>query len=380
MTQFPVVLDLGSHTFKVGLASEDAPSNIVLNRLAQNKNDTNSEIMIGDLIPVGNWNRYWRGLTRLIFPVQSGMISEEKYLNAIMKHLFYNELRVSPDESSLLMSECPAVSVEEMPSYRRKMINYLMEDLNLREVSFIPTSTLSAFAQGELNAVVVEIGEETNHVSSVVEGRTVSESMMRMNSISGLALSEHMSNISQVYATQREIREYGIGEMKKDYMYVALDYEKEMEQFNSQAKLQTKSYDLPSSGPVEVPFTAEACKYTEALFNPNIIGIENGIGVHECILQSIKKVNSDSVESKLYRSIILSGGSTLLTGFDTRLREEMIELIPDSKIRASPERGNLPWIGGSIIGSMSNFQEKCITRDQFLEEGIDMILQKFQLL
>lgn len=54
----------------------------------------------------------------------------------------------------------------------------------------------------------------------------------------------------------------------------------------------------------------------------------------------------------------------MITGFEKRLRKEIAILDPDTSFNliAPKERCISAWIGGSIIGCLSTFKEKAITK------------------
>lgn len=59
-------------------------------------------------------------------------------------------------------------------------------------------------------------------------------------------------------------------------------------------------------------------------------------------------------------------------GFADRLELELRALVPRPirvKILAPPERKFLSWIGGSILGSLSTFQQQWITQEMYQEVG-----------
>lgn len=64
------------------------------------------------------------------------------------------------------------------------------------------------------------------------------------------------------------------------------------------------------------------------------------------------------VRKDLYANIVMSGGTTLFNGIDTRLSSEVTKLAPLTmkiKTLAPPERKYSVWIGGSILSSLSTF-------------------------
>nr|GMC94193.1 actin, gamma-enteric smooth muscle [Ipomoea batatas] len=97
---------------------------------------------------------------------------------------------------------------------------------------------------------------------------------------------------------------------------------------------------------------------TEVLFQPSMIGME-AAGIHETTYNSIMKCDVD-IRKDLYGNIVLSGGSTMFPGIADRMSKEITALAPSSmkiKVVAPPERKYSVWIGGSILASLSTFQQ-----------------------
>lgn len=115
----------------------------------------------------------------------------------------------------------------------------------------------------------------------------------------------------------------------------------------------------------------------ESLFNPLMIGKEMP-GLHEIISQSIMKSDVD-IRKDLYSNIVLSGGSTMFPGISERLSKEVTAMSPATmkiKILAPQERKFLVWIGGSILSSLSSFQNMWITKAEYEETGSAIVHRK----
>ena len=120
-----------------------------------------------------------------------------------------------------------------------------------------------------------------------------------------------------------------------------------------------KQYELPDGQVITIG--AERFRAPEPLFKPSLIGKESD-GIHKLTYDSIQKCDVD-IRRDLYTNTVLSGGSTMFTGIDLRLNKEMTALAPSAvkvKIVAPPERKYSVWIGGSILSSLSTFQESII--------------------
>lgn len=94
-------------------------------------------------------------------------------------------------------------------------------------------------------------------------------------------------------------------------------------------------------------------------------------GYHELVYSSIMQSDVD-IRKSLYESIILSGGTTMFPGINTRLQKELTQMAPSAmkvKVLAQEERKFLVWLGGAILSSLSTFSTSWITRAEYEESG-----------
>jgi len=66
-------------------------------------------------------------------------------------------------------------------------------------------------------------------------------------------------------------------------------------------------------------------------------------------------------------------------GIGERMTEELKKLAPQSmkiKVIAPPERKYSVWIGGSILSSLSTFQNMWITKGEYDESGPGIVHRK----
>jgi actin, other eukaryote len=78
------------------------------------------------------------------------------------------------------------------------------------------------------------------------------------------------------------------------------------------------------------------------------------------------------IRKDLYGNVVLSGGTTMLPGIAERLQKELIALAPSTsrvRIVAPPERKYSVWIGGSILASLSTFQNLWCSKQEYDESG-----------
>ena len=136
-----------------------------------------------------------------------------------------------------------------------------------------------------------------------------------------------------------------------------------------------KTYELPDGQVITVG--SERFRCAEALFQPSVAGLE-GKGLHELVYETIMACPVDA-RKDLFANVVVCGGSTMFSGFKDRLSKELTALAPASmevKVIAPPERKYSVWIGGSILSSLSTFQQMWVTRDEYNDAGPAIVHRK----
>merc|ERR1712013_195599 len=93
---------------------------------------------------------------------------------------------------------------------------------------------------------------------------------------------------------------------------------------------------------------------------------------------SIMKCDVD-IRKDLYANTVMSGGTTMYPGIADRMQKEIAALAPSPikiKIIAPPERKYSVWIGGSILASLSTFQQMWISKQEYDECGPSIVHRK----
>ena len=85
------------------------------------------------------------------------------------------------------------------------------------------------------------------------------------------------------------------------------------------------------------------------------------------------------IRRELYSNVVMSGGTTMFPKLADRIQNELTALAPSTmkiKCIAPAERKYSVWIGGSILASLSSFQEMWITKGEYNETGVGIVHKK----
>lgn len=96
------------------------------------------------------------------------------------------------------------------------------------------------------------------------------------------------------------------------------------------------------------------------------------------LLRAIEKCDAD-IQGDLYGNIILAGTGTLNKNYKVVMQIVANAVVPDkmnAKVIASPERATSVWIGGSILTSLSTFEEMWVTLDEYNKSGAGIVHKK----
>jgi actin-related protein len=389
-----VVIDNGSSTIKVGFSGDDAPIATFPAIVGRGRH---VYIMVGmdhKSCYVGDeaWSK--RGVLLLKHPLDSlGLVTDWNEMENVWHHAFYNEARVSPEESPVLMTE----AILNPKANRERMIQICFENFDVPAFYVCTRAALALFASARSTGIVLQVGDGEPYAIPFHQGYAIVHSVLAIRCMKGCQLDDLMGKLlaERGYALCGSSAITTVfSKIKHQLGYVAVDLTAEMRKPERSTTALEKSRQLlefskvtharlgaaggiadietdlsravailcrhdisawfqmsPEDDPIRVG--RERFRCAEALFNPKLICGEDYAdkldhddrmrgtafhgGVHELVYNSVRSCDA-GIRNDLLRNIVCQGGHTRFPGFAERLELEVGKLVAERGVGLEPLR------------------------------------------
>ena len=357
-----IVVDNGSSTIKAGIAGNDAPSAVFSSAVGYAKHRKHSALY-SDLNQndryVGDELSAMSGVVTMNYPIKRGIVTNWDDMEKIWKYIFYSELKVDPSENRVLYTESPFNPIQN----RERMVFLLFDTFSVPAIYSSLPGVLSLFSTKRVTGVTVDSGYGVTQIVPTYEGFSIHNATKKLD-IAGCDLTDYMQDLLKqrnIFFESSDMKT--VNYIKEKCCNIALDFETEMKVREKSKGI--KTYDLPNGKDITIENEDISCP--EILFNPALVHSECD-GIHKSLFDSIMTCNEE-IRKDLFDNIVLSGGTTNITGFKARLEKEMTALTPNNtKIEKIPEEYS-SWVGGSMLASLDTFSEIVVTKEEYDEYG-----------
>ena len=361
-----VVIDVGSGLVKAGFGGEDGPRSIFNTIVGTPK-------QVGLMVGMELKERYVGDdaiskyeIMNFSYPIQRGEVTDWDKFENLMHYLLYSEMKVVPEEVSILITESPRTSREN----REKLTEILFETFNVKRLHIANSSMLGLFSYGKTSGLIVDSGFNITSTVPVYEGYPLSHASIRIN-IGGEDLSKNLLSMIQNNLDETYIDIKGrilADDIKEKLGYLLLNPD-------DGDDVKDVTYELPDGKKIEL--SKELYKANEILFSPNEENEkEKGLlSIKNMVIDSINKCDNE-IKNDIKENICLTGGTTLLKNFPEKLKNELSESSEGTNFNLSAEQERLfsTWIGGSIVSSLDNFQFMWVNKKEHTDNGKNLLV------
>lgn len=346
-----VILDNGSHSIKIGLSTDDEEREIptVYGTLRKSvSGDSYCKTYFGRKAQAH------RGILTLEHPIR-GEVQNWDTLISIWNDTFDHELKIEPSEHPFLIALPLLVS----KSQHKKYAEIFFETFKVPSIAFLSQPKLASAAWCSSTGVVVDIGECQTQIVPCYEYEPISHAAVNFN-ISGSDITEQLRrnlNLNGKFLPPRCSSEI-MREIKENCAFVNSDV-------NLYNEVEALKYELPDGQTILIEDERHEC--SEILFNPILYG-KHSKGLHEEIKNVIMKCD-ETIQKKLFKNILLIGGTSKLKGLQKRLENELKAIAPhEVRVKSHGYEEVSTWMGGLIYANLSGFKYLLKTKFEYMEE------------
>ena len=272
---------------------------------------------------VGNDAMKMRGVLKVKYPLQRGVIMDWEEYYEILNYIFYTLLRIDN------LSDYPVIYAEHpfIPRESKEFIaRVLFETHRVRSLIMLQSPFLSMFSVGITTGLVLESGDGVTWIVPIVNGQIYHQAIQKLN-LAGIDVNHNLKSLMMREGINIEssAAEEILKEIKEKNCYFVIDPN------NPPVSKDTYTYPMPDGSVKQIPnnILHEA---PEIMFQPVMLGY-NIMSIPQAIIYCLQMTDS-AYWYDLLSHIVLSGGNLLYSGFEERLKQEIVKILP--------QLGNIP--------------------------------------
>jgi centractin len=247
------------------------------------------------------------------------------------------------------------------------VLNILLR-LGCKSVVFMSSPICALFATGRSTGFSLEIGEEVSTASPIYEGTMVSFASFSKD-LGGKDSTQSMKVAleQQLNEVLTEVEIKAIKEKHGQCRHANCSHPV----FYIERPVQDIKGEAP---PRSVILSKEVVESPGEILFPGLV---------EIVKKSVDAIQGD-IEDEILGNFVISGGTSVMPGFNERLLEDLKQVLPVekfAKIRIADDlrRADSAWMGASLLGCLGTSSIFAITKqefDQAKEDAIKLIIQK----
>ena len=381
----PVVLDLGTHSIKAGMANRQIPDFVLENVVGRpifRSNESFSKHRLKDVM-VCDETYPCRQYLDMQLPVEYGVVKNWDDECLVLDYIIKNKLKIDPKEHPILITEAPLNPIEN----KKKMLEVFLERFGFQGLQIAPSALLVLYAQGLMTGVVVDSGDGTTHIMPIAENYILSHLISRMD-ISGRDITEYLAKLLRLrgYCFNKTSDFYVLREIKEKHCFVSADINLDRKIAN-----ETTTYNIPyklNDGRI-VKVSGERFEAPEILFQPDLAGYECK-GLSDLLFDTIMKADI-YLRCDLFSSIVVSGGTTMFPGLSTRLQNDIKDRVLNKVLNGNkralgiykinvedpPNRRYLVYLGATVLANLTaGKSQSWISKRDYAELGAERIVAR----
>ncbi|EAY23513.1 Actin family protein [Trichomonas vaginalis G3] len=398
-----LVYDFGSSCVRFGYAGDAYPLYVVPSSSVQMFQDGEEKIRFGS-----EW--FEKNLPDIQINQMvddNGMITESDMLFTFFDWVLSVHQIEEPTQNPVLISQPTVITKltgnkNGITKWRETLASCIFEFANHPALCLQHDASLACYAHGIHTGVVVDYGWSCARAIPVFEGHPITQSV-QIHPLGGLELTNLLfekmkQNNKQIYTfldpKPTDVGLFGTAKVvtptpsQHDYCVrheITNIIKNHLRYTDTPPKPNDEDildyiYFMPGRRPLEIK---DEINFLKPLLWQQTEGVpQSNIPLQNVVYNAIDSSPKD-LHSTFWKNIITSGGLSRIPGFNAKLEQKARQIAPK---RTEPHvvrpladvaaGSRCVWTGGSIVASLPNFDQLCITKAEWEEFGNSILLRK----